>query len=68
MTVPSEETLIRYFRDRLRTSIRVKSNRCNCKLNNWEEGIKIAINTEAKVTYQHLAFLNDINSRCARGH
>lgn len=66
--VPNEETLIRYFRDGLRPSIRAQLDERGRHLDNWEEAIEKAVDPEAKAARQPTSRTKEIDSRCARGH
>ena len=66
--VLNEETLIRYFRDGLRSYIRAQLNERGRHLDNWEEAIEKAIDAEAKAARQPTSLMKEINARCARGN
>ena len=48
--VSNEKTFIKYFWNRLRSSIRVQLDKCSCYLDTWKKLIKKAIDIEAKTT------------------
>ncbi len=65
---PNETTLIRYFRERLRLSIRAQLDHQGRDLDGWEEVMEKAGDAEAKANLQPPFYVRDINARCPKGH
>ncbi len=65
---PNEITLIRYFREGLRTSIRAQLNHRGQDLDGGEEVVEKASDVEAKANLQPAFYIRDINTRCPKGH
>ena len=64
-TIPNKETLIRYFWDILRPSIRAQLYRFGCQLDNCKNIIKKAIDVKPKSTHWRLAIIKYMSSWCA---
>ncbi len=65
---PNETTLIRYFREGLRPSIRAQLDYRGRDLDGWEEVVEKAGNAEAKANLQSPFYVRDIDARCPKGH
>ncbi len=66
--VPNETTLIRYFREGLRPSIRAQLDHRGRDLDSWEEVVEKASDVEAKANLQPPFYVRDIDIRCPKGH
>ena len=60
--------MIWYFREGLRTSIRVQLNAWGQELDSWKEAIEKAINAKVKALLQPPLSIYKINSKCLQGH
>ncbi len=64
----NEITLIRYFQEGLRLSIRAQLDHQGQDLNTWEEVVEKSGNVETKANLQPPFYVRDINIRCPKGH
>ncbi len=65
---PNETTLIRYFREELRPSIRAQLDHRGRNLDGWEEVVEKAGDAEAKTNLQPPFYVRDIDAKCPKGH
>ncbi len=65
---PNETTLICYFREGLRPSIRAQLDHRGRDLDGWEEVVEKAGDAEAKANLQPPFYVRDIDTRCLKGH
>ncbi len=65
---PNETTLIRYFREGLRPSIRAQLDHRGRDLDGWDEVVEKAGDIEAKANLQPPFYVRDIDVRCPKGH
>ncbi len=65
---PNETTLIRYFREGLRPSIRAQFDPRRRDLDGWEEVVEKVDDVEAKANLQPLFYIRDIDARCPKDH
>ncbi len=65
---PNETTLICYFREGLRPSIRAQLDHQRRDLDGWEEVVEKAGDVEAKANLQPSFYVKDINTKCPKGH
>ena len=65
---PNEETMIRYFREGLRPSVRAQLDTRGRNHDSWEEAVKKAVNAEAKALLQSSSSIRNMDSRCPRGN
>ena len=61
---PSEEIMIRYFREGLRPSVRAQLDTWGRDLDFWEEPVEKAVNAEAKAMLQSSFSTCEMDSRC----
>ncbi len=64
----NKTTLIHYFRERLRPSIRAQFDYRGRDLDGWEEVVEKAGDVEAKANLQPPFYIRDIDARCPKGH
>ena len=64
--IPNEETMILYFRESLRPSVRAQLDTRDWNQDSWEEAVKKAVNVEVKALLQSSSSIRDIDSRCSR--
>ncbi len=65
---PNKTTLIHYFQEELRPSIRVQLDDQRQDLDAWEEVVEKAGDVEAKANLQPPFYVRDINARYPKGH
>ncbi len=65
---PNKTTLIRYFREGLRPSIRAQLDHWRRDLDAWEEVVEKAGDVEAKANLQPPFYVWEIDSRCPKCH
>ncbi len=65
---PNETTLIRYFREGLRPSIRAQLDHRGRDLDGWEEVVEKAGDVEAKANLQPPFYIRDIDARCPKSY
>ncbi len=65
---PNETTLIRYFWEGLRPSIRAQLDYRGRDLDVWKEVVEKADDVEAKANLQPLFYVRDLNDKCPKGH
>ncbi len=64
----NETTLIRYFQEGLRPSIRAQLDHRGRYLDGWEEVVENASDVEAKANLQPPFYVRNIDARCPKGH
>ncbi len=64
----NKTTLIHYFREELRPSIRAKLDHQKQDLDAWEKVVEKAGDVKAKANLQPLFYVRDINDKCPKGH
>ncbi len=64
----NEETLICYFREGLRPSIRAQLDNRGRDLDAWDEMVEKTVNAEAKASLQPPSGTRKIDSRCSKGY
>ncbi len=64
----NKTTLIRYFRERLRPSIRAQLDHWGRDLDAWEEVIEKAGDVEVKENLQLPFYIREIDSRCPKSY
>ncbi len=64
----NEATLIRYFQEGLRPSIRAQLDHRGRDLDGWEEVVEKAGAVEAKANLQPPFYVWDMDARCPKGH
>ena len=64
---PEESTLIRYFRDGLKPSIKAQMEQRGREKDSWEELVEKTIDAEAKASLQPSSFVRDMDQRCPQG-
>lgn len=62
-----ERTMIRYFWEVLKLSIKAKINQCRRELDSFEEFVEKAVKAEAKVALQPKLYAYKIDYRCFWG-
>ena len=62
-----EGTMIWYFREGLRPSVRVEMEQCGRELNSFEELIEKTVDAEAKAALQPRSYARKTNQYCFRG-
>ena len=67
-SAPSEEVLICYYHDSLRSSIQAQTDKQVWDLNSWEEAIKNAIDVESKAARQPQSLMREVDNWCLWGH
>ncbi len=65
---PNKTTLIDYFREGLRPSIRAQLDHQGRDLDAWEEVVEKAGDAKAKANLQPPFYIRKIDSRCPKGH
>ena len=65
---PDESTMIRYFREGLKPSIKVEIEQQDRASTSFEEMVQRAVNAEAKAGLRSSIMVRDADSRCPRGH
>ena len=65
---PDESTMIRYFREGLKPSIKVEMEQQDRASTSFEEMMQRAVNAEAKAGLRSSIMVWDTDSRCSRGH
>ena len=65
---PDESTMIRYFREGLKPSIKVEMEQQDRALTSFKEMVQKAVNAEAKAGLRSSIMVRDVDSRCPRGH
>ncbi len=65
---PNKTTLIRYFQEGLRPSIRAQLDHWRQYLDGWKEVVEKAGDVEAKANLQPPFYIRDIDTRCPKGH
>ncbi len=65
---PNETTLIRYFREGLRPSIRAQLDHRRRDLDGWEEVVEKAGDIKVKANLQPPFYVRVIDARCSKGH
>ena len=68
VATPNKETIIRYFREGLKPSVRAQLDTRGRNQDSWEEAVEKAVNAEAKALLQSSASICDMDSRCPRGN
>ena len=64
---PKEGTMIWYFREGLRPSVRVKMEQCGRELDSFEELVEKAVHAEAKAAFRPCSYACETNQHCLRG-
>ena len=67
-TAPTEEVLICYFCDSLRSSIQAQTDARGQDLDIWEEAIKKTIDAKAKTACQSQSLIKEMDNRCLQAH
>ena len=67
VAAPNKDTMIRYFREGLRPSIRAQLDVRDRDLNFWDEVVDKTIDAKAKANLQALSETREIDSRCLWG-
>ncbi len=65
---PNETTLIHYFQERIRPSIRAQLDHRRRDLDSWEEIVEKVGDVEAKANLQPPFYVRDIDARCRKGY
>ncbi len=65
---PNKTTLIHYFEEGLRPSIRAQLDHWRQDLDAWKEVVEKAGDTQAKANLQPPFYVRDIDARCLKGH
>ncbi len=65
---PNKTTLIRYFREGLRPSIRAQLDHWGRDPHGWEEVVEKVDDAEAKANLQPPFYVRDIDARCPKSH
>ena len=65
---PNELTIICYFREDLKPSIKVEMEQQDWKSVNFKEMIQRAVNVKAKAGLRSIILVRDSDIRCPRGH
>ena len=65
---PNELTMICYFQEGLKSSIKVKIEQQDRASTSFEEIVQKAVNTEAKARLRSSTMVWDSDARCSRGH
>ena len=63
---PGESTMIRYFREGLKPSIRAKMEQCGRELDSFEDTIQKTVNVEAKAAFGPRSAACEIDQHCPR--
>ena len=67
VAAPNEDTMIRYFREGLRPSIRAQLDVRDRDLDSWDEVVDKTVDAEAKASLQAPSGTREMDSRCPRG-
>lgn len=67
-TTPNKNTMICYFRKRLRPSWRAQLNNQDCDLDLGEDAVEKVVKAKAKVALQLPSGTREIDSRCLKGN
>ena len=61
---PEESTIIWYFREGLRPSVRVEMEQCGLELDSFEELVEKAVDAEAKAALWPCSYAREIDQHC----
>ena len=64
---PEEGTMIRYFREGLRPSVRVEMEQRGRELDSFEELVEKAVDAEAKAAFWPRSYARETDQHCLRG-
>lgn len=64
---PEESTLICFFREGLKPSIKAQMEQRGRESDSWEELVEKAVVAEAKASLQPPSFIREMDQRCTRG-
>ena len=67
ISAPNDDSLIRYFREGLRPSIRAQLDAQGRELDSWDEVVEKAVDAEAKTSLQLYSKTREIDSKCLQG-
>ena len=67
VAAPNEDTMIRYFREGLRPSIRAQLDVRDRDLDSWDEVVDKTVDAEAKASLQAPSGTREMDSRCPQG-
>ena len=67
VAAPNKDTMIRYFREGLRPSIRAQLDVRDRELDSWDEVVDKTVDAEAKASLQAPSGTREMDSRCPRG-
>ena len=67
VAAPNDDSLIRYFREGLRPSIRAQLDARGRDLDSWDEVVEKAVDAEAKASLQLYSRTREMDSKCPRG-
>ena len=66
VAAPNDDSLIRYFREGLRPSIRAQLDTRGRELDSWDEVIEKAVDVEAKTSLQLYSRTREMDSKCSQ--
>ena len=66
--IPNELTMICYFREGLKPSIKIEMKQQDRESTNFKEMVQKAVNAEAKAGLRSSIMVRDLDIRCPRGH
>ena len=67
VAAPNDDSLIRYFREGLRPSIRAQLDARGRDLDSWDEVVEKIVDAEAKASLQLYSRTREMDSKCPQG-